>query len=78
MGVEPTARVRAGEQQEALIFAEKERAFLDEHITEWVPRFCEVMVQEARLDFFRGIARMTRGFVLAETEKVAELTQTAA
>jgi len=51
---------------------EQERAFLEEHVTRWVPRFCDVMANEARLDFYKGIARMTKGFVMDETQKVAE------
>jgi len=54
---------------------EKERSFLEEHITRWILCFCDVMVQEARLDFYRGIARMTKGFVLDEAQKVAELVE---
>jgi len=63
----------AGDPEEALKVLEKEQAFLEEHITRWIPRFCDVMLQEARLDFYRGIARMTKGFVLDEAQKVAEL-----
>jgi TorA maturation chaperone TorD len=62
-------------REEGLRILEKERAFLEEHLARWAPRFCEVMDQEARLDFYRGIARMTRGFVLDEAQKVAELLE---
>jgi TorA maturation chaperone TorD len=65
----------AADPEEALKVLEKERAFLEEHITRWIPRFCDVMHQEARLDFYRGIARMTKGFVLDEAQKVAELVE---
>lgn len=57
---------------EALRFLEKARTFLEEHVVRWVPRFCEVMEQEARLGFYRGIARMTKGFVLDEAAKLGE------
>lgn len=59
------------DQEAALKLLEKEKAFLEEHIVRWVPRFCEVMAREARLGFYQGIARMTKGFVLDEVEKVA-------
>jgi TorA maturation chaperone TorD len=64
-----------GDREGALKALEKERAFLEEHIARWIPRFSEVMVEEARLDFYRGIARMTKGFVLDEAQKVAELLE---
>jgi TorA maturation chaperone TorD len=63
------------DREEALGILERQRAFLKEHITRWIPRFCDVMAQEARLDFYRGIACMTKGFVLDEAKKVAELIE---
>ena len=60
------------DRDQALEYLEKEVGFLNEHITRWMPRFCDVMVKEARLDFYRGIAQMTKGFVLDEAQKVAE------
>ncbi len=64
-----------GDREEALKVLEKERTFLEDHVARWIPRFCEVMDQEARLDFYRGIARTTKGFVLDEAKKVAELVE---
>jgi putative dimethyl sulfoxide reductase chaperone len=37
--------------------------FLEQHIMKWVPDFCEQMYHKSELDFYRGIARLTRGFV---------------
>lgn len=64
-----------GNAEEALRVLEKEQAFLNKHITRWIPRFCDVMVREAQLDFYRGIARMTKGFVLDEAQRAAELVE---
>ena len=64
-----------GNREEALKVLEKERAFLEEHIVRWVPRFCDVMGKEAWLGFYQGIAKMTKGFVLDEAQKVAELVE---
>jgi TorA maturation chaperone TorD len=60
-----------GSREQALEILEKERAFLQEHIVRWVPRFCDVMHKEARLSFYGGIAKLTKGFVQDEAEKVA-------
>jgi len=57
---------------EACEMLQKQQAFLKEHLMTWVPRYCEEMLKEARLDFYRGIALITRGFVLDENEKVPE------
>jgi len=37
--------------------------FLKKHILQWVPRFCEEMCNKAELDFYKGIAHFTSGFV---------------
>ena len=37
--------------------------FLKKHILQWVPRFCEEMYNKAELDFYKGIAHFTSGFV---------------
>jgi TorA maturation chaperone TorD len=60
-----------GSREQALEILEKERAFLQEHIVRWVPRSCDVMHKEARLSFYGGIAKLTKGFVQDEAEKVA-------
>jgi putative dimethyl sulfoxide reductase chaperone len=59
-----------GNRDEAVRIVEKERRFLEEHLARWVPRFCEVMDRAARLDYYRGIARMTGRFVQAEARSV--------
>lgn len=47
----------------ALEYLEAGRDFLRKHIAQWVPGFCEEMYNRAELDFYRGIALLTRGFV---------------
>jgi TorA maturation chaperone TorD len=52
-----------GKPDEAARIAEQERSFLEEHLARWVPRFCGLMGEASRLDYYRGIARMTGRFV---------------
>ncbi len=65
-----------GDRDQALKLLEKEVGFLNEHITAWVPRFCNLMVKEARTDFYRGIARLTKGFVMDDALRAAEYLET--
>jgi len=51
---------------------QKQHAFLQDHIVSWMPKYLEEMFKEARLDFYRGIAKLTMGFVLDDNEKVIE------
>lgn len=40
-----------------------EESFLENHVGLWVFSFCEKMIEQAREDFYRGIARLTKGLV---------------
>jgi TorA maturation chaperone TorD len=40
-----------------------EKSFLEEHLSLWVPIFCERMFQDAQEDYYRGLARLTTGLV---------------
>jgi TorA maturation chaperone TorD len=40
-----------------------EYSFLEEHLTLWVPLFCEKMFQQAHEDYYRGVSRLTTGLV---------------
>jgi putative dimethyl sulfoxide reductase chaperone len=42
---------------------DEERAFLEDHLGLWVPNFCKRMLEEAREDYYRGIAHLTLGLV---------------
>ncbi len=60
---------------EACEIQAREQAFLRDHLARWVPRFCDVLLARSRLDFSRAIAFLTRGFVLNEAYRVAELIE---
>ncbi len=61
---------RRKERDNALGYLNMERGFLENHITKWIPEFCDNVIERAELDFYRGIARMTKGFVNDDHEKV--------
>ncbi len=63
--------------EQVMKVAQKEQAFLNEHILQWVPRFSDLMFDQAQLDFYRGIARLTKGFVQGEAHTTAELVNAA-
>jgi putative dimethyl sulfoxide reductase chaperone len=64
-----------GRCQEAVQAIKRERAFLEEHAGRWIPRFCELMDREARVDFYKGVARITKGFLEGELEDVGRLQE---
>ena len=54
---------QAGSTDKAVEYLEAGRDFLKKHIVLWVPGFCEEMYNRAELNFYKGIARLTGGFV---------------
>ncbi|MDE8701759.1 molecular chaperone TorD family protein [Adlercreutzia equolifaciens] len=67
----------AGDREQALAFIAQQQSFLDEHVAPWIPRFCDVMTEQARLDLYRGVALITKSFVLDEAQGVAEYHEVA-
>jgi TorA maturation chaperone TorD len=43
-----------------------QKKFFDEHISQWVPGFCDKVIADAKLDFYRKIAELTKEFVMEE------------
>ena len=43
-------------------------AFIEEHLMRWIPIFCEKIMGEAALPFYRGMAEMTKNFIEFEKE----------
>lgn len=61
------------DQSEALQYQALECAFLKDHLIRWTPRFCNILLMQTKLDFYRGIMCMTKGFILNEAYRVVEL-----
>lgn len=55
----------------------KQRTFFDEHLINWVPRFCNDVRAYARTDFYRGIADITEGFMKFENQCIEPAAQAA-
>ncbi len=50
--------------------------FLHRHLLNWVPRFCEDILHCSQSDFYKAIARITRGFLQLEEEILRYLDTT--
>ncbi len=50
--------------------------FLRDHLLKWAPSFFEKMVELAGLDFYRGLARLTSGFLKVDLRLVEEQLET--
>jgi TorA maturation chaperone TorD len=52
-----------GDKNLALTCLENEKKFIEEHLAGWIPEFCEKVVKEARLPFYRVMAELTQKFI---------------
>ena len=62
-----------GKKELALNLLEKEQEFLEGHIIRWIPSCCDVLLKWAKLHFYMGLIKMTKGFVMDEARKTKEL-----
>jgi TorA maturation chaperone TorD len=53
-------------RQRAEYCIDVQRKFLERHLLNWLPRFCEVVMQRAELPFYRSMAELTRDYMLYE------------
>ena len=64
-----------GKRNLALVCLEKEKEFIEEHLAGWVPVFCEKVIKEAELPFYREISRLTWRFIEFEKEELKKLKE---
>lgn len=50
-----------------------QKEFMDEHLMKWVPDFCDDLYKSEQSDFYKGIAKITRGFIFLEKYWIDEL-----
>ncbi|MFQ5993764.1 MAG: molecular chaperone [Acidiferrobacterales bacterium] len=58
---------------EAMQWLAVEKEFVDQHLAQWVPGFCEKVIGDAESSFYREIAQLTRDFVALEKQEIERL-----
>jgi TorA maturation chaperone TorD len=58
---------------EAKKYLQVQRDFLNEHLAKWVPLLVADILQGARREFYRAVAKITRGYVQWDKEVVMEM-----
>jgi len=48
-----------------------QKKFLEEHLIQWIPDFCDKVVQQAELPFYRAVAELTRSFIDFENKELS-------
>ena len=46
-----------------------QKRFLEEHLVPWVPHFCDEVIKNAEVSFYRELAKLTRSFIEFEGEE---------
>lgn len=54
------------DEQRAVDCLAVEHQFLKQHLIKWVPQFCEQVITETELLFYREMAKLTRDFIESE------------
>jgi len=47
-----------------------EEVFIEEHLTHWIPIFCEKVKEETEMPFYKGMAALTKKFIEFEKEEM--------
>ena len=67
------AALREGDEDAAIEMLATQRAFVADHLANWVPMLMHDMLRFSETELYRGLAELTLGFVQTEGELLAEL-----
>lgn len=57
-------------EKEALHYLKIEKMFMEDHMIKWIPRFCDKVIAEADLPFYRAMAELTKSFIAFEEKEI--------
>jgi TorA maturation chaperone TorD len=63
---------KADDDKTALLCLKNEKEFVDEHLSRWIPDFCEKVIKAAESPFYREMARLTRSFIEFENKELRQ------
>jgi TorA maturation chaperone TorD len=61
---------RDEDEDTALDCLKTEKKFIEEHLVRWIPAFCDKVIKEAELPFYREMAALTKNFIEFERQEV--------
>ncbi len=57
--------------KDALHYLKIEKMFMEDHLSKWIPQFCDKIINEAEMSFYREMAEITAKFVNIEAEEIS-------
>lgn len=58
--------IKSGEKNKAEKFRKFQREFLREHLLKWVPKFCNDVIQNTTVGFYKEVAISLKNFLIGE------------
>jgi TorA maturation chaperone TorD len=65
--------ISTGDQADAKKYLEVQRDFLNNHLARWIPLLVVDILKSGRREFYKAVAKVTRGFVEMDRQIVPEL-----
>jgi TorA maturation chaperone TorD len=65
--------LKNGKNAEAKKYLDVQRDFLNDHLAKWVPMFAADILKGAKREFYKAIAKITKGYVETDKEVVLEM-----
>ena len=62
--------VQADQDEARTSFLDLQKEFLREHLSLWIVPFCDRLFSAARSSYFKGVAKMTKGFIRWDFEEL--------
>ena len=70
---ECSSLAREGKVQEALAALSVQKSFLERHLLNWIDDYCDCLDEVARTGFYKGVSKITRGFVKADEGSIEDI-----
>ncbi len=51
-----------------------QKKFMEDHLLKWVPDFCDDLYKSEKSDFYKGIAKITKGFIFMDKDWIDEFS----
>lgn len=64
-----------GSVSEALSCLNTQKDFLEQHLLKWVPDLCDEIVKNTKHEFWEGVARITKAFLVSEMDLLSNKRQ---
>lgn len=65
---ELAAALEAGDDEKATAILKEQKTFVKKHLTNWVYSFTADVIKYSERDFYKGVAKITNGFIKKEAE----------